>query len=107
MDTIANDPKAGTTYFSGNPATVRGESTLRPKIRGKIPQGLRGALFRNGPNPQFDPGAGYHPFLGDGMIHGFWFDEGDARYANRYVRTPRWLTENAAGRPLFGGLGTP
>ena len=107
MDTIANDPKADTAYFSGNQAPVRVESTLEPKVRGKIPQGLRGALFRNGPNPQFDPGARYHPFLGDGMIHGFWFDEGNARYANRYVRTPRWLTEHAAGRPLFGGLGSP
>jgi carotenoid cleavage dioxygenase len=107
MDTIANDSKAGTAHFSGNQAPVRIESTLEPKIRGKIPPGLRGALFRNGPNPQFDPGANYHPFLGDGMIHGFWFGEGNARYANRYVRTPRWLTEHAAGRPLFGGLGTP
>jgi carotenoid cleavage dioxygenase-like enzyme len=98
MDTIA---------IESNQAPVRVESTLQPKVRGKIPAGLRGALFRNGPNPQFDPGAQYHPFLGDGMIHGFWLGEGKARYANRYVRTPRWLTEHAAGRPLFGGMGVP
>ena len=55
MDTIANEPKAGTGHFSGNQAPVRVESTLEPKIRGEIPQELRGALFRNGPNPQFDP----------------------------------------------------
>ena len=78
-----------------------------PKIRGKIPAGLCGALYRNGPNPQFDPGPNYHAFLGDGMIHGFWLAEGGAHYANRYVRTPRWLTEHAAGRALFGGLGCP
>ena len=41
------------------------------------------------------------------MIHAFWIGEGRARYANRYVRTPRWLTEHAAGRALFGGLGLP
>ncbi|HEY2145875.1 MAG TPA: carotenoid oxygenase family protein [Steroidobacteraceae bacterium] len=98
----ANDPHLG-----GNLAPVRVETTAKPKIRGKIPQGLNGALYRNGPNPQFDPGPRYHAFLGDGMIHGFWLGEGRAHYANRYVRTPRWLAENAAGRALFGGLGMP
>ena len=107
MDTIAIDPRVSNPYVSGNQAPVRVESTLEPKIRGRIPQGLRGALFRNGPNPQFDPGPNYHPFIGDGMIHGFWLGDGKARYANRYVRTPRWLTEHAAGRPLFGGMGLP
>ena len=107
MDTVAIDPRVSNPHVSGNQAPVRVESTLEPNIRGTIPQGLRGALFRNGPNPQFDPGPNYHPFIGDGMIHGFWLAEGQARYANRYVRTPRWLTEHAAGRPLFGGMGLP
>jgi carotenoid cleavage dioxygenase-like enzyme len=107
MDTIAIDPRVSNPYLSGNQAPVRVESSLEPKIRGRIPPGMRGALFRNGPNPQFDPGPNYHPFIGDGMIHGFWLAEGQARYANRYVRTPRWLTEHAAGRPLFGGMGLP
>lgn len=107
MDTIAVAPKASNPHVSGNQAPVRLETTLEPKIRGKIPLELRGALYRNGPNPQFDPGPDYHAFLGDGMIHGFWLADGRARYANRYVRTPRWLAENAAGRALFGGLGQP
>jgi carotenoid cleavage dioxygenase-like enzyme len=107
MDTFAIESRDRGSHVSGNQAPVRIESTLEPTIRGKIPEGLRGALFRNGPNPQFDPGPQYHPFLGDGMIHGFWLGEGKARYANRYVRTPRWLTEHAADRPLFGGMGVP
>jgi len=98
MDTIAVEPRVSTPYVSGNQAPVRIESTLEPKIRGRIPDGLRGALYRNGPNPQFDPGPNYHAFIGDGMIHGFWLGDGQARYANRYVRTPRWLAEHAAGR---------
>jgi carotenoid cleavage dioxygenase-like enzyme len=106
MDTISERSSVN-PHVSGNQAPVRIESTLEPKIRGKIPQGLRGALYRNGPNPQFDPGPKYHAFLGDGMIHGFWIGDGRARYANRYVRTPRWLAEHAAGRALFGGLGMP
>ena len=107
MDTIAVEPSVGTPYVNGNQAPVRTESTLEPKTFGKIPDDLRGALYRNGPNPQFDPGPNYHAFIGDGMIHGFWLEEGRARYANRYVRTPRWLAEHAAGRTLFGGMGLP
>jgi carotenoid cleavage dioxygenase-like enzyme len=98
---------ASKPHIGGNMAPVRKEVDYDLKVRGKVPAGLRGALFRNGPNPQFDPGAGYHAFIGDGMIHGFWIGEGFAHYRNRYVRTPRWLTENTAGRALFGGLGKP
>src|ERR1700685_2017484 len=107
MNTAIAERPTTNPHVSGNQAPVRVESTLEPKIRGKIPEGLRGALYRNGPNPQFDPGPNYYAFLGDGMIHAFWIGEGRARYANRYVRTPRWLTEHAAGRALFGGLGNP
>ena len=32
---------------------------------------------------------------------------GRAHYRNRWVRTPRWLAENKAGRPLFGFPAAP
>jgi carotenoid cleavage dioxygenase-like enzyme len=94
-------------HLGGNLAPVRVEADIELKVRGKIPEGLCGALYRNGPNPQFDPGPGYHAFIGDGMIHAFWIDAGRAHYRNRYVRTPRWLAEHAAGHRLFGGMGRP
>lgn len=94
-------------HLTGSAAPVRSEDDFDLKVRGRIPEGLRGALYRNGPNPQFDPGPAYHPFIGDGMIHAFFLDGQRARYRNRWVRTPRWLAENAAGRPLFGGMGAP
>ena len=40
-------------------------------VEGEVPQELRGAFFRNGPNPQFAPRGEYHWFGGDGMVHGF------------------------------------
>jgi carotenoid cleavage dioxygenase-like enzyme len=100
-------PRPVNPHVRGILAPVRTESDFELKVRGVIPAGLRGAYYRNGPNPQFDPGADYHAFIGDGMIHGFWIGEGRAHYRNRYVRTPRWLAEHAAGRALFGGLGRP
>jgi carotenoid cleavage dioxygenase-like enzyme len=94
-------------HLKGVLAPVRQERDFEVTVRGRIPDGLNGALYRNGPNPQFDPSGPYHAFIGDGMIHGFWIADGKAHYRNRYVRTPRWLAENAAGRNLFGGMGMP
>ncbi|MBI1360605.1 MAG: carotenoid oxygenase [Alphaproteobacteria bacterium] len=95
-------------HLKGNLAPVRSEDDFELKVKGRIPEGLRGAFYRNGPNPQFDPGPKYHAFIGDGMIHGFWIgDDQRAHYRNRYVRTDRWRAENEAGRPLFGGMGRP
>lgn len=94
-------------HLKGVFAPVRREQDLEMTVRGHIPEALSGALYRNGPNPQFDPTGPYHAFIGDGMIHGFWIADGKAHYRNRWVRTPRWLAENAAGRNLFGGMGMP
>lgn len=70
-------------------------------VSGSLPRELNGTLFRNGPNPQFDPGPKHHWFDGDGMVHAITLEDGRARYRNRYVRTERWARENAAGRALF------
>jgi len=74
------------------------------KITGELPRELRGTLYRNGPNPQFDaPDA--HWFVGDGMLHAFHLENGRASYRNRWVRTPKWQAEHEAGRALFAGFG--
>jgi carotenoid cleavage dioxygenase len=96
-------------HLSGNLAPIRSEDNFECLVRGRIPDGLAGAYYRNGPNPQFDPAGAYHAFIGDGMIHGFFLDPATntAHYRNRWVRTPRWQAEHEAGRPLFGSWGAP
>ncbi|HEX2561462.1 carotenoid oxygenase family protein [Phenylobacterium sp.] len=95
-------------YLRGNFAPVRTEDDFELAVTGEIPEGLRGTLYRNGPNPQFEPrDPNHHWFLGDGMIHAFRVEDGKVVYRNRYVRTPKWTLENAAGRSLFGAWGNP
>ena len=94
-------------YLAGNYAPVADEADVEMTVTGELPHGLAGALYRNGPNPQFAPRGDYHWFGGDGMIHGFFLENGSARYRNRYVRTNKWRVENAAGRSLFGTFGNP
>ncbi|MDB5431825.1 MAG: carotenoid oxygenase [Caulobacter sp.] len=95
-------------YLSGNFAPVRSEDDFELTVTGEIPAGLKGALYRTGPNPQFEPrDPNYHWFSGDGMIHGFFVEDGKVRYRNRYARTPKWELEHAAGKSLFGTFGNP
>jgi len=94
---MARDSDTG-TLNAGNWAPVREErDDYALPVKGELPRELRGTLFRNGPNPQFDtPDA--HWFVGDGMLHAFTLENGKASYRNRWVRTPKFLAEHDAGR---------
>lgn len=95
-------------YLAGNFAPVRSEDDFDLEVTGEIPRELRGALFRIGPNPQFEPrDPNHHWFGGDGMVHGFYVADGKVSYRNRYARTPKWELEHEHGRSLFGTFGNP
>ena len=47
-----------------------------------------------------------HWFDGDGMLCSFSFSDGEARFKNRYVRTPKYIQETAAQKILYRGFGT-
>ena len=86
----------------GNFLPVQQERRLeRLPVLGALPAGLRGTLFRNGPNPRV-PDTDLHWFLGDGMVHAFTFEgagpAGGVSYRNRWVRTARWHAEDRAAR---------
>jgi carotenoid cleavage dioxygenase len=68
---------------------------------------MRGALFRIGPTRSSSPRTPHHWFGGDGMVHGFYVEDGKVSYRNRYVRTPKWELEHEHGRALFGAMGNP
>jgi carotenoid cleavage dioxygenase-like enzyme len=95
-------------FLEGNFAPIGFEADANDLVViGEIPRGLEGALYRNGANPQYAPRGRYHWFAGDGMIHGFFFENGRVSYKNRWVRTERWKAERAAGEALFGGMLDP
>ena len=99
----------GNRFREGNYAPLGMECDApHVTVVGELPKALNGTLYRNGPDPQFpaaDPRRD-HWFLGDGMIHAFMLKDGKASYRNRWVRTGRWLAENAAGQALGGGFGS-
>ncbi len=69
-----------------NFSPIQEERTIEKfRIEGKIPQELNGLYIRNGANAKQ---LSSHFFLGEGMLHGIWLNQGHPiRYCNRYVKT--------------------
>lgn len=76
------------------------------KVVGEIPKELKGTLYRTGSNVEYmldDPNR-FHWFDGDGMVHAFHLENGQASYRNRWVETEGLKVERAAGKQLYNGI---
>ncbi|HEY9300475.1 MAG TPA: carotenoid oxygenase family protein, partial [Phormidium sp.] len=80
--------------------------TPLPIIAGKIPESLRGTLYRNGPARLERGGKKVgHWFDGDGAILAVKFSDNGATGIYRYVQTSGYLEESKAGQYLYGNYG--
>lgn len=74
---------------------------------GEVPANLHGTFIRNGPGRQRIGDTPYgHWFDGCGMLSVFSIAEGKVHFANRYVRTPKYLKETATQQIQYRGFGT-
>ncbi|HBG06255.1 MAG: dioxygenase [Geobacteraceae bacterium GWC2_58_44] len=93
-------------YF-GLATSLREEHSYQARLEGNLPAELRGTLYRNGPG-LFDRGGLRKRNLldGDGMVQSFRFAGAGVHYRNRFVRTEKYLAEQAAGRFIFSSWST-
>jgi all-trans-8'-apo-beta-carotenal 15,15'-oxygenase len=78
------------------------------EIEGRLPLGLMGTLYRNGPGLFERNGFSKRTlFDGDGMIRATTFADGTARFRNRFVQTQKYNQESKAGRFLYPTWTTP
>ncbi len=76
-------------------------------IHGRAPEGLQGALYRNGPAKFRRPGgSATHWFDGDGMMRAFRLQDGQATIEARFADTPKRRTETELGAVVTPGFGT-
>ncbi len=80
-------------------------------VEGTLPPGLRGTYYVNGPGRFGRGGVAYRHWLdGDGLVCSLRFDEregeGAVRFTSRFVRSAKWVDEEAAGRALYRTFGT-
>lgn len=80
--------------------------TPLPLLSGKIPEGLRGSLYRNGPGRLERGGRRVgHWFDGDGAILGVHFTDGGATGLYRYVQTFGYQDESQQEKFLYPNYG--
>jgi all-trans-8'-apo-beta-carotenal 15,15'-oxygenase len=90
------------TPYLGLATTLRQEHDYEARVEGTVPQGLRGIFYRIGPGLFDRDGLRRRTMLdGDGMVQSFTFHDRGVRYRNRFVRTQRFMDEEAAGRFLY------
>ncbi len=76
-------------------------------LAGRLPEGLDGVWWRNGPGRFARGGVGYgHPFDGDGLVVRLDLGRAGCRVRTRFVRTPEFLAEERADKILYRGFGT-
>lgn len=76
-------------------------------VSGKVPEGLSGTLYRNGPAKFRRPGGdATHLFDGDGMVRKYMIDDGKASLQARFVDTPKRSLEKKLGKVVQPGFGT-
>lgn len=84
--------------YSALGQSIGREFDYAPAVSGRLPVALRGVLLRNGPGLFERAGQRKNHLLdGDGLIQAFRFDAGTVRYQARFVRTAKYLAEEAAG----------
>lgn len=83
------------------------EQDYECRIEGRLPDGLQGSLYRNGPG-LFDRGGLRKRTIldGDGLIQHFRFHGGGVHYRTRFVQTEKYRSESAAGHYIHPSWST-
>jgi all-trans-8'-apo-beta-carotenal 15,15'-oxygenase len=96
------------------PWTLGYESVETPLLssragwEGRFPPEMTGSFFRNGPARHERGGQRYaHRWDGDGMLQRFTLSPQGVSHVGRFVQTHKLIEEDAAGRMLYSGFGTP
>ncbi|CAI6097509.1 unnamed protein product [Clonostachys chloroleuca] len=77
-------------------------------VRGEVPRQIDGTFYRITCDPIYANRNKKDIWInGDGAIHAWRFSEGVVDFKQKYVRTPRFVYERAARKPLFGTYRNP
>ncbi len=94
-------------FASSFTAPAESLGPTRVRFDRRLPAGLAGTLYRNGPARMQRGATRYrHWFDGDGMVHSFAIAGDTLVHRARMVHTDRYRAEAAAGRFLWDGFGT-
>lgn len=88
-------------------ASVEGSQQGEAVVEGRLPAGLQGSFFRNGPGCfELDGERYHHWFDGDGFAQRWTIEGGKVAHQGRFIETRKFLDESAAGQFLYPAFGT-
>ncbi len=94
--------------YLGLATSLYEEQDYRTEVEGRLPRELvGGSLYRNGPGLFDRAGRRKRNLLdGDGLVQAFRFDDQGVQYRARFVRTEKYVEEQAAGRFIYPSWST-
>lgn len=100
-------PRAAPPWLAALGRSERGGRDEAVRVEGALPPRLRGSLYRNGPG-LFERGGirSRHLLDGDGLVQRLSIGADGVRYRNAFVRTPKFVAEERAGRRLYSTWST-
>jgi all-trans-8'-apo-beta-carotenal 15,15'-oxygenase len=83
------------------------QSYVVDNVEGEVPDYVLGTYYLNGPARFSRGGLNYRHWLdGDGMVCALRFAGNQVHFTSRFVRSAKFVAEEAAGRPIFRTFGT-
>lgn len=85
----------------------QGGRDYEPQVEGNLPSSIKGVLYRNGPG-KFETGDHRinHLLDGDGLVQKLSIQNGKPQYSNAFVRTEKFLEEEAQQKALHATWST-
>ena len=107
LQTEVPEGKTVPTAHSGLAPVLEERQYKVTELEGDWPDDLRGTFYRNGPGRQEFAGVKYgHWFDGDGLVNAFHIRDDGIHFVNKWVKTPKFIDEEKAGKVLYRGMGT-
>lgn len=99
--------RAGAPWTEAYVGLTSDVAPLTMTLSGRVPRGLAGAFYRNGPARHSLGGERYHHlFDGDGMLQRYDLGAGGIQHRGRFVQTEKFRADSAAGHPVRRAFGT-
>ena len=99
--------RAGAPWALGYVGLQEDVPPMALTLEGRIPDGLQGDFYRNGPARHSLGGMRYHHFFdGDGMLQQYRVQGQTVTHRGRFVRTEKFIADSAAGHPVREAFGT-
>ena len=101
MSTVITEPQSTSAKLSLLGQSAQPDGPYEADIEGKIPAGLTGTLYRNGPGMFERNGVKKKHLLdGDGYIQALSIKDQQATYRSRFVQTEKFVAEEQANKFL-------